>query len=248
MPSGAIILSFPPILMSPNAQATSAGTAPAMAEKPAYEPATVVRHIAHELRQPLSTIESIAFYLEMVLPRADAKARKQLGKLQQEVYHINWILCDAIHFLGAAPLHLQLVDLNEVVSRFLSEWDTRQAAGVCLRLADDLPLVRLDLEQVQHMLRNVVAFFGRIAAPEVPIAVRTCAQSLDVVIEVASKAPDCPPGEMQPLFDPFDTRLPGGSGLGLASVRRIAEAHGGRIEVVERAIGEISLTVAFPAA
>ncbi len=234
--------------MSPNAQATSAGTAPAMAEKPAYEPATVVRHIAHELRQPLSTIESIAFYLEMVLPRADAKARKQLGKLQQEVHHINWILSDAIHFLGAAPVHLQLMDLNEVVSRFLSEWHTKQGAGVCLRLEDELPLVRLDLEQIQHMLRNVVAFFGRISAPESPITVRTSSQLREVRLEVASKAPDCSAGDMQPLFDPFDTRLPGGSGLGLASVRRIAEAHGGRIEVVEGAGSEVSVTVVFPPA
>jgi signal transduction histidine kinase len=131
--------------MSSEAQATSAGTAPVVAEKPAYEPATVVRHIAHELRQPLSTIESIAFYLEMVLPRADAKARKQLGKLQQEVHQISWILSDAIHFLGAAPLHLQLMDLTEVVSRCLSEWNTRQANGICLRLEDELPLIRVDL-------------------------------------------------------------------------------------------------------
>ena len=74
--------------MSQHLQACSAGAVAAAAEKPAYEQADIVRHIAHELRQPLSTIESIAFYLEMVLPRTEGKARRQLGKLQQEVTRI----------------------------------------------------------------------------------------------------------------------------------------------------------------
>ncbi|MGE5569404.1 MAG: sensor histidine kinase [Rhodospirillales bacterium] len=234
--------------MSPNAQATSAGAACAVTETPAYEPAMVVRHIAHELRQPLSTIESIAFYLEMVLPRGDAKARKQLGKLQQEIHQINWILTDAIHFLGAAPLHQQLMDLTEVTSQCLSEWNTRRSAGVRLRLEDNLPLVRLDLEQIRHMLRNIVTFFSRISAPESPITVRTYSQSTEVVLQVAAIAPDSPVSDIQPLYDPFNSHLPSGSGLGLASVRRIAEAHGGRVDVTTGDAGAISLNVAFPIA
>ncbi len=234
--------------MPQNALATSAGTAPAIADQPAYEPATVLRHIAHELRQPLSTIESIAFYLEMVLPRTDAKARKQLGKLQQEVHQVSWILSDAIHFLGAAPLHPQLLDLTEVVSRCLSDWTSRQVTSVYLRLEDQLPLVRLDLEQIQHLLRNVIAFFSRISAPENPITVRTYAQPAEVTLEISSNAPDCTDSDLLPFFDPFDSRLPAGSGLGLASVRRIAEAHGARIAVASPVEGKVTLTIEFPAA
>jgi nitrogen-specific signal transduction histidine kinase len=70
--------------MSTHSQACSAGGVAAAAEGPAYDSAEIVRRLAHELRQPLSTIESIAFYLEMILPRTEAKARRQLRKLQQE--------------------------------------------------------------------------------------------------------------------------------------------------------------------
>ena len=68
-----------------------------------YDAAEVIRHLAHELRQPLSTIESIAYYLEIILPKTNSKAREQVGKLQQMVHQSNWILTDAIHFLQAAP-------------------------------------------------------------------------------------------------------------------------------------------------
>lgn len=223
-----------------------AGAAVAV-EQPAYDLATVVRHITHELRQPLSTIESIAFYLEMVLPRTEGKARRQLTKLQQEVHQINWILSDAIHFLRAAPLDPRPLDLTEVVSRSLSEWDTLQGAGLCLRLEQDLPLVRLDLEQIQHMLRNIVAFFGRFSSPEHSIVLRTYAADDAAVLEITSTAPECATTDLEPLFEPFDSRLPGGSGLGLASVRKIAEAHGARIEVHHNPAGTISLVVTFPA-
>jgi two-component system sensor histidine kinase TctE len=215
-------------------------------ENPVYDPAIVVRHIAHEVRQPLSAIESIAFYLEMVLPRSDGKARRQLAKLQQEVRQINWILSDALHFLQAAPLELQLLDLTEVVSKSLSEWGTLDGADIRLKLEQDLPLVRLDLEQTQHLLRNLVAFFGRISAPQRSLILRTGAVGDEVILEIATQLPECSAADLDPLFRPFDAHLPGGSGLGLASVRRIAEAHGARLNAGSSPAGEISLAIAFP--
>jgi signal transduction histidine kinase len=231
--------------MSTHIQACSAGAAAAAVEKPAYDPAEIVRHLAHELRQPLSTIESIAFYLEMVLPRTEGKARRQLGKLQQEVHQINWILTDAIHFLQAAPLRLQLLDLSEVISKSLSEWEAEDGAGVCLRLEEGLQLVWLDLEQTQHMLRNIVAFFGRVCRPGRSIVIRTYGTEDETVLEITAAADGCPAEEVAPFFEPFGSHMPGGSGLALASVRRIAEAHHARVELQPDA-ANISLVIAYP--
>lgn len=233
--------------MPDNPEASSASAATPQAEKPVYDPATVVRHLAHELRQPLSTIESIAFYLEMVLPRTEGKARRQLGKLQQEVHHINWILSDAIHFLQAAPLNLQLLDLTEVVAKTVSEWGSNDDEGIKLRLAADLPPVRADLEQMRHLLRNLVVLFGRISTTGKAVVLKTYSVDGQVALEAAATAPGMPADEFGPLFAPFDSRLPGGSGLGLASLRRIAEAHGARIELHPNPGDAVSLLIVFPA-
>jgi len=214
---------------------------------PAYHPATVVRHIAHELRQPLSAIESIAFYLEMVLPRTDGKARRQLAKLSRRFARINWILCDALHFLRAAPLELQLLDLTEVVLQSLSEWGTLDGADIRLKLERDLPLVRWDLEQTQHLLRNLVAFFGRLSAQQRPLILRTAPAGDEVDSRDRCATAGGFSADLEPL-SAFRSALPDGSGLGLASVRKIAEATAPACRPSTSQAGGISLVIAFPPA
>ena len=62
---------------------------------PDLDAASVLRHAAHELRQPLSTMESIAYYLELILPDADERGREQLEKLRKLVEQSNWIVAGA---------------------------------------------------------------------------------------------------------------------------------------------------------
>ena len=79
--------------MSP---ATGVQTVAAAPETQSSSPAVVLQTIAHELRQPLSAIESIAYYLSLVLPRDGGPARKQARRLQQLVEQSNWILTCAL--------------------------------------------------------------------------------------------------------------------------------------------------------
>jgi signal transduction histidine kinase len=60
----------------------------------------VLGTLAHELRQPLSTIEAIAYYLSMILPPDDAKIQPQLARIRELVEQSNLILSDA---LGLSP-------------------------------------------------------------------------------------------------------------------------------------------------
>lgn len=214
--------------------------------QPPHDPAAVVRHLTQELRQPLGTVESIAHYLSLVLPRTEAKARRQLAKLQDEVRHMHWVLADALHYLQAAPLNLHLLDLTEVVSKTLTEWRTAQGAALSLRLEPDLPLIELDLEQIEHLLRNLAAFFGRVAAPGQSVVVRTYRSAEEVCLEVIAESPQCSTEDLAPLFEPFGSQLPAGTGLALASARRIAEAHGARVEPRFDPPQTLTLLITFP--
>ena len=232
---------------------SSTGAAPALSKTPredaiAYDTPEVVRHLAHELRQPLSTIESIAYYLEIVLPRDSGKVRHQLEKLQQVVQQTSWILSDAVHFLQASPPSPQLVDLNELISESISESARGERVWAPTELSGGQALVRLDLEQGRHLVHNLLVFFRQLSGADSELKVRTSAVDGEVHLEVSSTALECSVAELESMFEPFSPHLPAGSGLALASVRRITEVHGARIEFHSGPERRISLLVAFPLA
>ena len=211
-----------------------------------YETSTVVRHLVHELRQPLSTIESVAFYLQMVLGKHDSKLNPQLERLQQSVQQTSWILSDVVHFLQIVTPCPQLVDLNELISALMSELGRGPQPWIEGRLAAEPAIVRIDVEQGRHLVRNLLLFFRNLSRPEPRVGLRTEITPREIHLEVRARAEDRSPEEIQSLFEPFSVRLPPGSGLALASARRITEAHGGRIDLHRENGGMLSLLVAFP--
>lgn len=172
----------------------------------AVTPAEVVQHLTHELRQPLSAMEHIAFYLAMVLPRDDQRARQQVDKLQRLVAQANGLLDDAAHFLQAMPVRPQLLDLNELITEALAELPSH---GLRPHLCEELAAVKIDPSQGAHLVRTVIAMYQRSEGA----SLSTCAGDREVRLSAeASSAPSASP-------------------LALASMRRIAEAHGGSAEL-----------------
>ena len=97
--------------------ATGVQTVAAAPKTQSSSPAVALETIAHELRQPLSAIESIAYYLSLVLPRDGGPAREQAGRLQQLVEQSNWILTSALQLADPAALAPQPVNLEELITQ-----------------------------------------------------------------------------------------------------------------------------------
>jgi nitrogen-specific signal transduction histidine kinase len=209
--------------------------------------ALAVRGLTEELRQPLSAIESIAFYLEMVLPRTEGKARRQLGKLQTQLQQIHWILGDAAYFLDPAPAKLQLTDVAEVLSRNVSEWAVPDRPAVHLNLEPSVPLVRLDLDQFGRLLRNLLSFFHGIASSERPIQLGVSAAGTEVLVELSAEAVSGHPAEVQALLSSTEPPWPARPGLALACARKLAQAHNAQIRIQQGPGSAVSVVLALPA-
>jgi signal transduction histidine kinase len=140
-----------------------AGAAAAVAapENPSF--GDVLRTMAHDLRQPLGTIESIAYYLDLVLPREDAKGREHLRKIQLLVEQSNWILSNGTELAGPRGGCAAAVDLEEALGEAAAPYALDRQAPVELRLSGNLPLIEFDAGQLRRLLQNLIVLLRQLS-------------------------------------------------------------------------------------
>ena len=213
--------------------------------RPEFEVTEVVRQLSHELRQPLSTMESISYYLSMVVPRHDLRVRQQVEKLQQLVEQMNWVLADAVHFFQAMPPNPQLIDLNELVSETITNEQSAQPP-LQVSLCESVAMVAMDPAQARHCVQSLIGLVRKWAHGEVRVTTQRVGAEMH--LRVAAPQLRIQSAEASLIFEPFRPHAPAGAGLAFASVRRIAEANGGRAEVHLNEPKGVTVSVELPCA
>ena len=114
--------------------------------------------------------------------------------------------------------------------------------------ASNLPLVRLDPEQIRRVVINVVDNAVEAMERKGRILIETALDGSNqlVRIVIADNGPGIPPGEREKLFLPYYSTKRRGSGLGLAIVRRIIAEHGGTIDASDNEPTGTRFTIELP--
>ena len=180
------------------------------------EPLTLIEALAHELRQPLSAIESTAYYLTMALPRGERRAQEHAWGLQRLIEQANWILSCALQLADTSPVSTQLLDVEELITQIVAARASDGAAPVQLHLAGNLPLVSLDPARARHLIGSLLAMMTRGNYPEHILRVRT-SHGAGAVLEFDVDTPGHGP----------EACFGAGANLGMECAQRIVEAHGG---------------------
>jgi signal transduction histidine kinase len=204
--------------------------------------------LAHEIKNPLSTIGLNAQLLQegiadLGLPEHDAgRLSRRVGALRQETDRLRGILSDFLEFAG----ELRLVPAPTDVGRMLEELGDffgPQAHAARVRLRIEPPreplTATIDAAHIKQAMLNLM--LNAVSVME-PAAIQTRdlilrAEPCDdhgvdsVRIHVIDTGPGMPPEAVDKIFRPYFTTRAGGTGLGLPTARRIAEAHHGRLEV-----------------
>lgn len=201
------------------------------------EIATLAGGLAHEIRNPLSTIRlNLNLLSEEVEQGESARDRRMLNKLltlQRECKHLEDILDAFLQFARVGELRLHPADLNTVVKQFVSFAQAELSEhGIELspHLDPDLPMVELDETLMHQVLMNLVRN-ARQAMPDGGLLeIQTYERDGRVCLDIIDNGIGMDERTRSRMFKAFFSTRSGGSGLGLPTVRKIIEAHHGTIE------------------
>jgi signal transduction histidine kinase len=195
-------------------------------------------NLAHEIRNPLNSINLNLELLGEDLQAGEQGARESLASTREEVGRLACLVSDFLTYArpsepNLAPVRVDTM-LEDVGGFLIAE---AKDMGVHLRVIPGLPTVAVlsDESQLRQVLLNLVLNAVQ-AVRELPADRRVVELdaeegSDDVALVVRDRGSGIPPDEMEQVRRAFYTRRRGGSGLGLAIAERFVEAQGGHIEL-----------------
>jgi signal transduction histidine kinase len=205
--------------------------------------------IAHEVRNPLAVVRSAAQSLTETLPAGDEDGRKATMFILAEIDRLSNVVTSLLAFAKPLRVEARPVAVSAVVDRALAlanEKLTSKHVRLVRETGTELPEVSADADLVCQALLDLVINAAEAVPAGGEVSVGACTVNGAVQVTVADDGPGVPPGMRAQIFEPFFTTRPEGTGLGLAVARQVIEAHGGRIDVGERAGGGACFTVTLP--
>lgn len=201
------------------------------------ETGQLAANIAHELRNPLSSIKGAAQLLRNELPEDYVDQHGEfLDIIVDEVNGLNRMTSEFLEFSRATPLEMRPVDVNAIIGRllhFMNAFLTGREITVFSEVDNSLPDVLLDRSQIEQVIKNIVINAAQ-AMPhggKLTVVTRHFASTDTVEISFTDTGLGIQPEKMEKIWTPFFTTKTKGTGLGLAIARKIVETHSGRLSV-----------------
>ncbi len=230
--------------------------------------------VGHELRNPLGVISNALYYLKIIMPDADEKVREYLNIIKNEVAYSQDTLSDLLEFSRIKTPRKRRIMVHEVVDQGLLKSSVPGNIAIETDIPEDLAVSVDPLQMVQvfqNLIMNSVQAMPdggalRIRArlqkevekvrsredekggltsqpPIFPSSEVNC-----IEVSVTDTGDGISPENIEKLFQPLFTTKARGVGLGLAVSRKLAEANGGRLELIGTKPGKgTTLAVVLPA-
>ncbi len=191
----------------------------------------MLAQVAHEIRNPLGGLELFASAAEAA---EDPEERARLlRRIREEVAALNEIISDFLTFARPLPRSREVADVRGPLREAaeLAAAELEEKGGVLdVSLPDEPLMARVGEEHLKRVTLNLLRNAAQVAR-------RVCLEASlhrgEVCIRVSDDGPGVSPELRDRIFEPFVTDKQQGAGLGLAIVRKIVEAHGGRVELAD---------------
>ncbi|MGD8776566.1 MAG: ATP-binding protein [Syntrophobacterales bacterium] len=203
--------------------------------------------VAHEINNPLTTILTSAMLVQEDTEPDDPNY-SEMQTIANEALRCRKIVSSLLDFARQTKPTKKLGGVNDVIKECII-LTKKQAAfndvTVEENLADDLPPVYMDKDQIEQALINLTLNGIEATAPggKVSISSRFNSAAESVEITVSDTGKGISEGDVNRIFDPFFTTSERGTGLGLAITHGIIEQHGGTIDVESKLGQGTSFTI-----
>ena len=206
--------------------------------------ADFVANVSHDLKTPLSVIRMFGETLEMGRVAEEPRRQEYYRVITREAERLSRLIENVLDFSriegGRRRYDIVPTAVEPLVRETLEAFVyplAHQAFKVEITVAPDLPEVPMDAHAVGQALANLLDNAIKYSANDRALGVEACVEGGELALSVADRGIGIPRAEQARIFDKFyrvgrsDTQSRRGSGVGLALVRHVAEAHGGRVTV-----------------
>jgi signal transduction histidine kinase len=210
--------------------------------------------IAHEIRNPLTTVKMLTFALEEELSPRDDR-RKDLRMIIGEIERMEGVLQSFLDFARPPEPEFTRMTLTQTIEHALALLHPeirKREIHPSLDIPHDITICA-DRSQVSQVLINLLMNAidampdgGDLRLTVRPVASPPAEAKPMVEIGITDTGTGIPDDLFPHLFDPFVTRKDGGTGLGLSIAHKIVETHGGWIEAKNNPNGGATFTVTLP--
>jgi two-component system, NtrC family, sensor histidine kinase HydH len=205
--------------------------------------------LAHNLKNPLAALKGAAQFLKVELGRGRSIAQQQefVELLLEQIHRLEGALVD-YERLGKAEALVVPLQVNDVVKSVLALQPFIEPAKVRVRadLDETLPTCRADAQLLGQAVENLVRNAFEAMPDGGEVTVSTSRGLGEVTVSVSDTGCGMDARTQERALKEFYTTKPAGSGLGLAFVRRVAEAHRGRLGIVSREAEGTTVRLSLP--
>jgi signal transduction histidine kinase len=199
---------------------------------------TIAAGIAHEIRNPLSTLRMNLQLLredwENPITEREKQNRKRIDVLLRETERMDTVVSDFVRFAAGHALRKEPTSLNALTGElldFLGPQAERSRIRLVREFAKDLPKVEVDPNLLRQAILHLLVNAQQVLPSGGEIRIRTVENGRFVKLSVTDNGPGIPAEHREKIFNLYFSTKPGGTGLGLPMVKKIVEEHHGMIEV-----------------
>jgi PAS domain S-box-containing protein len=193
--------------------------------------------LAHEVKNPLNAIDLQFLLLQRELQKDPSHARPEIweivGVLKEEVTRLNNLVEDFLSFAKSGSLQLQTCDMRVLVEELITLITSqahRHQVKIVSRLAEQLPLVRIDRSKIKQAILNLMinAIEAMPDGGQLTLILEHVESQIRIV--VIDTGSGIPAEVQQKAFELFYSTKEGGTGIGLSIAQNILQAHGGSLQ------------------